>query len=123
MKKAKHDHVTPLLKELHWLPVQFRIRYKLATLAYRHFDGSLPSYLSNSLHIYQPSRPVRSSGEKLLRVPRRNLKSVGNRCFSFPVPTVWNSLPAPLRNAPSYTQFRSNLKTYLFLQAFPPSHA
>ena len=33
LKKPKHDHVTPLLKELHWLPVKYRIQYKLATLA------------------------------------------------------------------------------------------
>ncbi|WP_419618910.1 hypothetical protein, partial [Thiolapillus sp.] len=42
MKKRKRDHVIPLLKELHWLPVKFRCQYKIATLAYRHFEGSLP---------------------------------------------------------------------------------
>ena len=55
LKKSKRDHVTPLLKELHWLPVKYRIQYKLATLAFRHFDGTLPPYLS-SLCTYQPSR-------------------------------------------------------------------
>ena len=49
MKRSKRDHVTPLLKELHWLPVQCRSQYKLAILAYRHFDGSLPHYLSSCL--------------------------------------------------------------------------
>ena len=48
LKKSKRDHVTPLLKELHWLPVKYRIQYKLATLAFRHFDGTLPPYLSSS---------------------------------------------------------------------------
>ena len=46
MKKRKHDHMTPVLKKLHWLPVNFRIQFKIATLAFRHFDGSLPAYLS-----------------------------------------------------------------------------
>ena len=50
-KKSKRDHVTPLLKKLHWLPVKYRIQYKLATLAFRHFDGTLPPYLFFSLHI------------------------------------------------------------------------
>ena len=50
-KKSKRHHVTPLLKELHWLPVKYRIQYKLATLAFRHFDGTPPPYLSSSLHI------------------------------------------------------------------------
>ena len=40
--KKKRDHVTPLLRELHWLPVKARCQYKIAVLAYRHFDGTLP---------------------------------------------------------------------------------
>ena len=54
LKKRRRDHVTPLLKELHWLPVKFRCQYKIATFAYRHFDGSLPPYLSSSLCTYEP---------------------------------------------------------------------
>ena len=63
LKKSKRDHVTPLLKEFHWLPVKYRIQYKLATLAFLHFDGTLPPYLSSSLCTYQPSRSLRSSTE------------------------------------------------------------
>ena len=48
LKKSQRDHVTPLLKELHWLPVKYRIQYKLATLVFRHIDGTLPPYLSSS---------------------------------------------------------------------------
>ena len=75
LKKRRRDHVTPLLKELHWLPVKFRCQYKIATLAYRHFDGSLPPYLSSSLCTYEPPRSLRSSNEKLLKIPKRTLKS------------------------------------------------
>ena len=50
-KKSKRDHVTPLLKELRCLPVKYRIQYKLATLAFRHFDGTLPPYIFFSLQI------------------------------------------------------------------------
>ena len=64
LKKSKRDHVTPLLKELHCLPVKYRIQYKLATLAFRHFDGTLLPYLSFSLCTYQPSRSLRSSTER-----------------------------------------------------------
>ena len=53
-KKSKRDHVTPLLKELHWLPVKYCIQYKLTTLTFRHFHGTLPPYLSSSLCTYQP---------------------------------------------------------------------
>ena len=58
--KRKHKHITPILTELHWLPLEFRIQYKLAVLAFRHFESTLPPYLSSVLHIYQPPRVLRS---------------------------------------------------------------
>ena len=70
MKKRRRDHVTLLPKELHWLPVKFRCQYKIATLAYRHFEGSLPLYLSSSLCTYESSRSLQSSNEKLLKIPK-----------------------------------------------------
>ena len=93
LRKSKQDHVTPLLKELHWLLIKSRLQYKIATLAYRHFDGSLPQYLSESLCIYEPSRPLCSSCEKLLKAPNRNTETFGERSFSFLAHIVWNSLP------------------------------
>ena len=113
-KKRKRDHVTPLLNEFHWLPVKFRCEYKIATLAYCHFDGTLPSYLSASLCTYQTSRIFRSSNEKLLKIPKHSLKSVGDHSFSFITPTVWNSLPVSLRNLPTLSDFQAQLKTFLF---------
>ena len=82
LQKSKRQHVTPLLKQLHWLPIQTRIDYKLATLAFRHFDGCLPQYLSSRLDIYQPSRSLRLSNDRLLRVPRWKLKSFKYRSFT-----------------------------------------
>ena len=76
-KKRKHEHVTPILTELHWLPLEFRIQYELAVLAFRHFEGTLPPYLSSVLHIYQPPRVLRLSSENLLKIPRVNLKGCG----------------------------------------------
>ena len=118
LKKSKRDHVTPLLKELHWLPVKYRIQYKLAMLAFRHFDGTLPPYLSSSLCTCQPSRSLRSSTERLLKIPKTNLKTFGERSFGYIAPTVWNSLPADLRASPSLPTFKAKLKTHLFRQAF-----
>ena len=76
----RHEHLIPcVLNELHWLPVKFRCEYKIATLAYRHFDGTLPSYLLASLCTYQTSCTLRSSNQKFLKIPKRNLKSDGDR--------------------------------------------
>ena len=107
-----------LLNELHWLPVKFRREYKIATLSYRHFNGTLPSYLSACLCTYQTSRTLQSSNEELLKIPKRSLKSVGERSFGFIAPTVWNSLSASLRNLPTLSDFKAQLKTFLFQQAF-----
>ena len=111
------SHV-PLLKELHWLPVKYHIQYKLSTLAFRHCDGTLPPYLSSSLCTYQPSRSLRSSTERLLKIPKTNLKNFGERSFCYIAPTVWNSLPADLRASPSLPTFKTNLKMHLFRQTF-----
>ena len=118
LEKSKRQHVTPLLKQLHWLPIQTRIDYKLATLAFRHFDGSLPQYLSSRLDIYQPSRSLRSSNDRLLRVPRWKLKSFGYRSFSYQGPVVWNSLPIDLKLSSSLSSFKSRLKTHLFKKSY-----
>ena len=121
MKKRKYDHITPVIYELHWLPLEFRIQYKLAVFAFRHFEGTLPTYLSATLCTYKPARSLRSSTERLLQSPRVNLKSAGERSFHFAAPAVWNSLPNSLRNIHSLPQFKKQLKTHLFLHAFPDS--
>ena len=118
LKKKKREHVTLLLKELHWLPVKYRIQYKLTTLAFLHFDSTLLPYLSSSLCPYQPLRSLRSLTERLLKIPKTNLKTFGERSFGDIAPTVWNSLPADLRASPSLPAFKANLKTYFFRQAF-----
>ena len=118
LKKSKRDHVTPLLKELHWLPVKYCIRYKLTTLTFRHFDGTLLPCLSSSLCTYQPSRSLHSSTESLLKIPKTNLKTFSERSFGYIAPTVWYSLPADLRASPSLPTFKVNLKTHFFRQAF-----
>ena len=113
-RKRKRDHITPVLMELHWLPVHARINYKIATLAFRHFDKSLPQYLSDRLTTYEPSRTLRSTSEKLLKNPRINLKTFGKRSFCYTAPQIWNALPSSLRETSTLPQFKAQLKTHLF---------
>ena len=89
LRKSKYDHVTPLRQELHWLPIKFRTQDRHFCL--RFFNSSLPGYLSQTLCAYEPTRNLRSSCEKLLKVPKRNTKTFGERSFSFLAPSVWNS--------------------------------
>ena len=116
-KKARPYNTTA-----EWTPFaacEICCKYKITTLAHCHFNGSLPSYLSASLCTYQTSRTLRSSNKKLLKITTFSLNSVGHHSFSFIAPTVWNSLPASLQNLPTLSDFKAQLKTFLFQQAFP----
>jgi hypothetical protein len=119
LKARKRDHATPLLKTLHWLPVQARINYKLCTLCFNFFSGSSPAYFSQLLSVYSPSRQLRSSSDsRTLAVPRVRSKTFGERTFSFNAAKQWNSLPVQLRHSSSLASFKRGLKTYLFKQHF-----
>ena len=107
-----------LLKQLHWLPVEWRIKFKIATLTFKVLETGLPPYLSQQLCPYVPTRGLRSSSSKLLQVPRTNLR-FGSRSFRVSAPTIWNSIPLSVRSCESLTTFRKHLKTFYFQSAFP----
>ena len=118
-KKKKHDHVTPLLKELHWLPIKHRINYKIALLCFKCLNGMAPVYLTNLLKIYQPTRALRSSNDRFILVkPEMNLKSYGERTFIYAGPHIWNSLPYTIRSLSNINTFKSQLKSHFFRLAF-----
>jgi len=61
-----------ILQQLHWLPVKWRIQFKLASLAYKVLHTGTPSYLSERLHPYVP-RTLRSSSSANLHIYRTNV--------------------------------------------------
>ena len=98
--------------------------HKLASLSFQSQDASAPTYLSDLLHLYVPSRKLRSSADPLVfRIPSFHTKSSGQHSFSYQAPTKWNKLPASVRHASSVSSFKSSLKTFLFLETFfsPPA--
>lgn len=113
----KYDHVTPILKELHWIPVEQRIIFKIALLVYKALNEAGPAYLRELLTPYQPSRQLRSADNLDLCIPRVKL-TYGSRAFSYAGPKVWNSLPHDIRNSSSLNVFKSKLKTHLFKIAY-----
>ena len=116
LKSRKHDHIQPLLRNLHWLPIRSRIEYKISTLCFNTFIDSSPDYLSQLLTVYTPSRQLRSSSDT--RILRMKTKSFGQRSFSFTGPPQWNSLPYEIRHSVSAPAFKSALKTHLFKSAY-----
>ena len=109
----------PLLKQLHWLPANYRIKSKLSTLTYRALAIHQPPYLASLLHFSNIPRQLRSSTSQQLSIPRTKLNR-GKRAFSVAAPMIWNELPTTLKSCESLASFRKNLKTYLFKIAFPP---
>ena len=121
-KVSKYDHITPILKELHWLPVQARIEYKLLTLTFKCVHDKAPTYLSELILRHVPSRPgLRSLNNISLFVPKtisRADKSTADRAFSLSAPKLWNTLPSEIRNTRTIIDFKRKLKTFLFAKYF-----
>ena len=112
--KRKYDHVTKLMIELHWLPVKFRIWYKICLLIFKcinHASYAHPEELQSLLTINHSTRFVQ------LKMQRNNLK-ISDRAFSVCAPKLWNQLPTNLKNEKSFTSFKCDLKTYLFRCAY-----
>ncbi|KAK0140685.1 hypothetical protein N1851_022323 [Merluccius polli] len=115
---TRHEHITPILASLHWLPIHFRIHFKILLFAFKSLNGLAPPYLSELLHPYTPTRCLRSADQLLLRQPKTKLKLRGDRAFAVAAPNLWNDLPQHIRQASSLSVFKSLVKTHLFSLAF-----
>ena len=109
----KYDSVTPLLKKLHWLPVEQRIQFKILLTTFKCLNGKGPSYLTDLLIQHTPHRVLRSSGNSLPTVPRTRLKNYGDKTFAKAAPELWNNLPIDIRSRNSVDSFKKKLDTSL----------
>ena len=110
------DHITPVLRQLHWLPVRQRVDFKVATFVHRSLSGISPTYLADDCRLVADARERRlRSTESRTCVVARTYSSFGDRAFAAAGPVRWNSLPSHLKEADLlYSQFRRSLKTFLF---------
>ena len=116
----KFDHIKPVLYNLHWLPVNYRIQFKILMITFKAIHGMAPSYLSNLICIRSSSRySLRNNDTIFLEHPKGVMRTtLGARSFHASAPALWNSLPAHIRTIDSLALFKKSLKTYLFKQAF-----
>ncbi|KAJ1188070.1 hypothetical protein NDU88_004835 [Pleurodeles waltl] len=112
----RHSHITLLLRDLHWLPVNKRITFKLLTHAHKALHNTGPAYLNRRLTFYTPSRQLCSADPALATVPHICRMTTGGRSFSHLAAKTWNTLPLPLRQTKDLLTFRKRLKTWLFEQ-------
>src|SRR4029434_2660941 len=104
--------VTPLLIELHYLPVAARIKFLSLMLAYRVLAGSAPTYLNALVRANGTPRMLCSSSERRLALP--SVQVWQSRLFSFVVPRWLNKLPSSTRAGASLSTFKKLLKIHLF---------
>ena len=122
VSSSKFHHITPLLRQLHWLKAPERIAFKCAVLVYKCLHGSAPSCVIDELcqvADVKARQRLRSSSSSSLIVSRTRLSTVGDRAFPVAAARVWNSLHEHVTSAPSAAVFRSRLKTHLFDISYP----
>ena len=117
----KFDHISPVLFKLHWLPVKYRIQYKIGLLTFKAIHFKTPQYLSNLLSIKGNNRfSLRSASNGLiLDDPTCRYKvTLGDRSFRASAPKTWNALPKGIRDQTNIITFKTMLKTHLFRIAY-----
>ena len=114
----KYDHISPVLRRLHWLPISARVEFKVICLTFRIINGLAPAYMRDLVCLKQTTRTLRSANKMLLDIPKTRTKMYGDRAFSVIAPRLWNELSQSLREENNFSKFKKSLKTYLFKRAY-----
>ncbi len=114
---APRTSSNPILMKLHWLPIDYRVKYKIATLTFKVLQYQQPQYLYTLLSRHDTSRPQRSNELNSLMIPRTNTE-LARRAFSVAAPTIWNNLPTNARTAVTLETFKTQLKTHYFAMTY-----
>ena len=120
-RKKKFDRVTPLLEELHWLPVESRIIFKMMLICFKALHGTGPLYIKDMLTIAKPKGGYSFRWSKdtlLLEQPSTRLVTYGDRSFSAAAPRLWNKLPLNIRESATVSTFITSLKTHFYKLAY-----
>ncbi len=108
----KYDHITPMLKGLHWLPVQQQINFKILLFKFKCLPGQAPKYLQNLLKWSQP-KGLRSDNNLLLVVHKSQQLTYGDPACSIAATRSWNTLPNYIKLC-QYKVFKCHLQSHLF---------
>ena len=118
-RRFERISISEHLKKLHFLPVKYRVDFKVCSLVYKIMIGAAPEYLANLIRPKTSLPSLRVYNDQfLLEVPKPEKENYKNRCFSLYAPKLWNSLPKEIRSACSLLEFQSKLKTHYFSIAY-----
>ena len=118
-QKPRFCHITPVLADLHWLPIRHRINFKIATIAFKVLHFQQPSYLAALVPRYVPTRSLRSPSSLSICIPSRKTTIARSKSFSSVTSDTWNRLPCHLSSISALPAFRKRLKHHLFFKCFP----
>ena len=113
----RRDHITPILAELHWLPITMRPIYKICCIVHGCIYGAMPQYLKMLIKQPPSGRNLRSTDSAMLFRVRPKTK-YGERSFICCAGSLWNDLPPALRITESKSAFKAALKTLLYQKHF-----
>ena len=116
----KHEYISPVLRELHWLPIEERgITFKIPSMTFKCLNGLATSYLSDLVTRYIPRHNLTSPIAIGLLDVRYNLRNYyGFQYFSVALPQLWYDMPLEIRSCETLNDFKKNLKSYLFRKVF-----
>ena len=108
-----------MLHALHWLPLKFRICYKIAVISFKAIHNLGPAYLSNLINIKRFSRyNLRSNVSVILHDPIAKFKrTLGDRSFTAAALKIWNGLPDYIMKENDFDKFKNLINTYYFEEA------
>ena len=113
--KIRYNSSRNILKDLHWLPIKSRIKFKILMLVYKCLRGNAPEYLRNLMtRCPQTIHTVRSNNimDRLV-IPKTLRKTFTSRSFSVMGPVLWNSLPNCVKDSGNIDIFKKRLKPFL----------
>ena len=117
----RRNHITPVLKDLHWLRINERIEFKILIMTHRAFYETGPMYLSELIKKHNSSNRTRRANDHcLLSIPpisKMCANSYFERSFSYAAPFLWNRLDMSIRML-DFDHFKSRIKTELYLRYF-----
>ncbi|KAK2177197.1 hypothetical protein NP493_614g01084 [Ridgeia piscesae] len=99
---SRSDSATPLLRELHWLPIVYRVDIKLLVFTYKAMHNDAPVYLCELVCPYQPTRTPRSANNNMLEVKRTRTKA-GDCSFAVAAASLWINLPTVIKTCDNLT--------------------
>ena len=105
----KSTIITPVLKDLHWLPIRKRIEFKILLLTFKCMQGCAPLYLRELLIKQANTRTLGSNTKNVLQIPHTYLKRCGDRAFCAYAPRLWNELLDNIKAADSVQETAENI--------------